>query len=73
MIEQRADIETVLHYTCRDRNLLGMQSDMLGAHAIGLRNLLLVTGDPPKLGSYPNATGVFDVDAIGLTNMVHRL
>lgn len=73
MIEQRADIETVLHYTCRDRNLLGMQSDMLGAQAIGLRNLLLVTGDPPKLGSYPNATGVFDVDAIGLTNMVHRL
>lgn len=73
MIEQRAKIETVLHYTCRDRNLLGMQSDMLGAHAIGLRNLLLVTGDPPKMGSYPNATGVFDVDAIGLTNMVARL
>ncbi len=73
MIEQRAAIETVLHYTCRDRNLLSMQSDMLGAHAIGLRNMLLVTGDPPKLGSYPNATGVFDVDAIGLTNMVHRL
>ncbi len=73
MIEQRAGIETVLHYTCRDRNLLGMQSDMLGAQAIGLRNLLLVTGDPPKLGNYPNATGVFDVDAIGLTNMVHRL
>lgn len=73
MIEQQANIETVLHYTCRDRNLLGMQSDILGAQAIGLRNLLLVTGDPPKLGSYPNATGVFDVDAIGLTNMVHRL
>ncbi len=73
MIEQRAQIETVLHYTCRDRNLLGMQSDMLGAHAVGLRNMLLITGDPPKMGSYPNATGVFDVDAIGLTNMVHRL
>jgi len=73
MIEQRAGIETVLHYTCRDRNLLSMQSDMLGAQAVGLRNLLLVTGDPPKLGDYPNATGVFDVDAIGLTNMVHRL
>ena len=73
MIEQRSGIETVLHYTCRDRNLLGMQSDMLGAHAVGLRNLLLVTGDPPKMGSYPNATGVFDVDAIGLTNMVSRL
>ena len=73
MIEQQAGIECVLHYTCRDRNLLGMQSDMLGAQAIGLRNMLLITGDPPKLGSYPNATGVFDVDSIGLTNMVHRL
>ncbi len=73
MIEQQADIETVLHYTCRDRNLLGMQSDMLGAQAIGLRNMLLITGDPPKMGNYPNATGVFDVDSIGLTNMVHRL
>ncbi|SMF32285.1 bifunctional homocysteine S-methyltransferase/methylenetetrahydrofolate reductase [Pseudobacteriovorax antillogorgiicola] len=73
MIEQKVGIETVLHYTCRDRNLLGMQSDMMGAHAIGLRNMLLVTGDPPKLGNYPDATGVFDIDAIGLTNMVHRL
>ena len=73
ILEQRAGIETVLHYTCRDRNLVSMQGDMIGAHAIGLRNLLLVTGDPPKLGSYPNATGVFDVDAIGLVNLVHSL
>jgi homocysteine S-methyltransferase len=73
MIEQKVGIETILHYTCRDRNLLGMQSDMLGAHAIGLRNILAITGDPPKMGTYPNATGVFDVDAIGLTNMIHRL
>jgi homocysteine S-methyltransferase len=73
LIEQQAKIETVLHYTCRDRNLLGMQSDLLGAQAIGLRNILIVTGDPPKLGNYPHATGVFDVDAIGLTNMVHKL
>ncbi len=73
MIEQRVGIETILHYTCRDRNLIGMQSDMLGAHAIGLRNILLITGDPPKMGDYPNATGVFDIDAIGLTRMVHRL
>ncbi len=73
MIEAQAGIETVLHYTCRDRNLLGMQSDLLGAQAIGLRNMLLITGDPPKLGAYPDATGVFDVDAIGLTNMAHRL
>jgi 5,10-methylenetetrahydrofolate reductase len=73
MIEQRIGIETILHYTCRDRNLIGMQSDMLGAHAIGLRNLLLITGDPPKLGDYPDATGVFDIDAIGLARMVRRL
>jgi homocysteine S-methyltransferase len=73
LIEQRVGIETILHYTCRDRNLIGMQSDMLGAHAIGLRNMLLVTGDPPKLGNYPDATGVFDIDAIGLCKMVHRL
>lgn len=73
MVEQQAGIESILHYACRDRNLLSMQSDMIGAHAIGLRNMLLVTGDPPKMGSYPNATGVFDVDAIGLTNMVTRL
>ncbi|TVR70720.1 MAG: bifunctional homocysteine S-methyltransferase/methylenetetrahydrofolate reductase [Spirochaetaceae bacterium] len=73
MIEQQVGIETVLHYTCRDRNLIGMQSDLLGIHAVGLRNMLLITGDPPKVGNYPNATGVFDVDAIGLTNVVHRL
>ena len=73
LIEQQAGIETVLHYACRDRNLLGMQSDLLGAHAMGVRNVLLVTGDPPKLGDYPKATGVFDVDSIGLTNVVARL
>ncbi|HOD33854.1 MAG TPA: methylenetetrahydrofolate reductase, partial [Holophaga sp.] len=58
---------------CRDRNLLGMQSDLIGAAALGLRNLLCITGDPPKLGPYPHATAVFDVDAIGLVNMVARL
>ena len=62
MIEQQAGIETVMHYACRDRTLLGMQSDLLGAHAMGVRNVLLVTGDPPKLGDYPQATGVFDID-----------
>jgi len=67
------DIEPVLHYVCRDRNLLGMQADLLGAYALGLRNLLLITGDPPVKGDYPQATPVFDVDAIGLTNLVHRL
>jgi len=70
---QQAGIETILHYACRDRNLLGMQSDLLGAHAMGVRNLLLVTGDTPRVGDYPDATAVFDVDSIGLTNMVARL
>ena len=73
LIEQRAGIETLLHYACRDRNLLGIQSDLLGAHAMGLRNLMLVTGDPGRVGDYPDATGVFDVDSIGLTNLVSRL
>jgi methionine synthase / methylenetetrahydrofolate reductase (NADH) len=73
LVEQQAGIETVLHYSCRDRNLLGIQSDLLGAHAMGLRNLLLVTGDPGRIGDYPDATAVFDVDSIGLTNVVGRL
>ena len=73
MIEQGVGIETVTHYCCRDRNLLGMQSDLLGAAGIGLRNLLLITGDPPKMGPYPDATAVFDIDSIGLVNMVNRL
>ncbi len=72
-IQQEAGVEALLHYTCRDRNLLGMQSDLLGAHILGLRNMLLVTGDPPKMGDYPDATAVFDVDSIGLVNMVTRL
>ena len=73
LIEQACGIETVTHYACRDRNLLGMLSDLLGASALGLRNVLLVTGDPPKMGPYPDATAVFDIDAIGLTNLVSRL
>ncbi len=73
MIEREVGIEAVVHYACRDRNLLGMLSDLLGAAAAGLRNLLLVTGDPPKMGPYPDATAVFDIDAIGLTNLVARL
>jgi homocysteine S-methyltransferase len=73
LIQQRVGIEPVVHYCCRDRNLLGMLSDLLGAQALGLRNLLLITGDPPKMGPYPDATAVFDIDAIGLTNLVSRL
>jgi methionine synthase I (cobalamin-dependent)/5,10-methylenetetrahydrofolate reductase len=72
-IQQQAAIETVLHYTCRDRNVLSIQSDLLGASSIGLKNILCLTGDPPKLGNYPDATAVFDVDAIGLVNIVNRL
>jgi len=73
LIEQQVGIETVTHYCCRDRNLLGMLSDLLGASALGLRNLLVITGDPPKMGPYPDATAVFDIDAIGLTNLVRNL
>jgi homocysteine S-methyltransferase len=73
MIQREVGIEAVVHYACRDRNLLGMLSDLLGAAAAGLNNLLIVTGDPPKMGPYPDATAVFDIDAIGLTNLVARL
>jgi homocysteine S-methyltransferase len=72
-IQQHVGIETVLHYTCRDRNVLSIQSDLLGASSIGLKNVLCLTGDPPKLGNYPDATAVFDVDAIGLVNIVRNL
>ena len=73
LVQQQAGVETILHYACRDRNLLGMQSDLLGAHSMGVRNVLLITGDPPNVGDYPDATAVFDVDSIGLTNVVSRL
>lgn len=72
-IQQNVGIETILHYTCRDRNVLSIQSDLLGASSIGLKNVLCLTGDPPKLGNYPDATAVFDVDAIGLVNIVRNL
>src|SRR6201988_1377530 len=73
LLEREVGIETVIHYCCRDRNLLGMLSDIIGAHAAGLRNILIITGDPPKMGPYPEATAVFDIDSIGLTNLVYRL
>ena len=72
-IQKEVGIETILHYCCRDRNLIGMQSDLLGGYAAGLANFLIITGDPPKVGDYPQATGVFDVDAIGLTQVVANL
>src|SRR6266478_5020298 len=73
IVQREVGIEAILHYTCRDRNVLGIQSDLLGAAATGIRNLICITGDPPKMGNYPDATAVFDVDAIGLVNIVHNL
>jgi methionine synthase / methylenetetrahydrofolate reductase(NADPH) len=73
LIQERAGIEAVNHFCCRDRNILGIQSELLGAHTVGVRNLICITGDPPRMGVYPNATAVFDVDAIGLVNIVNNL
>ena len=73
MIGHQVGIETILHFTCRDRNLMGIQSDLMGAHALGIRNILALTGDPPRAGDYPNATAVFDVDSIGLIGVLKRL
>ncbi len=73
LVQQQAEMETVLHFTCRDRNVLSMQSELLGCYTMGIHNLICITGDPPKMGNYPDATAVFDVDAIGLVNIVHNL
>jgi homocysteine S-methyltransferase len=73
LLQNRVGIEPIVHYCCRDRNLLGMQSDLIGAHALGLHNVLLITGDPPKMGDYPFATAVFDVDSIGLVKIAKNL
>jgi methionine synthase / methylenetetrahydrofolate reductase(NADPH) len=73
LMQRDVGIEAILHYTCRDRNVLGIQSDLLGAAATGINNLICITGDPPKMGNYPDATAVFDVDSIGLVNIVHNL
>ncbi len=73
LVQQQTGVETILHYACRDRHLLGMQSDLLGAHSMGVRNILVVTGEPPKVGDYPDATSAPDVDSIGLANVVTRL
>lgn len=73
LIQQQAGIEAVLHFCCRDRNILGIQSELLGAYSLGIRNLICITGDPPRMGSYPEATAVFDVDSIGLVNIVNNL
>jgi methionine synthase I (cobalamin-dependent)/5,10-methylenetetrahydrofolate reductase len=73
LIQQQAGIEAVNHFCCRDRNILGIQSELLGAHTVGIRNLICITGDPPRMGMYPGATAVFDIDSIGLINIVKNL
>jgi len=73
MITNQVGIETILHFTCRDRNLMGIQSDLMGAHALGIRNILALTGDPPRAGDYPNATAVFDVNSVGLIRVLKQL
>ncbi len=73
MIQQQAGIEAVLHFCCRDRNILSIQSELLGAYTVGVKNLICITGDPPRMGTYPDATAVFDVDSIGLTNIANNL
>jgi methionine synthase / methylenetetrahydrofolate reductase(NADPH) len=73
LIQRDAGIEAVNHFCCRDRNILGIQSELLGTHTAGVRNLICITGDPPRMGAYPDATAVFDVDAIGLVNIVNNL
>src|SRR5688500_5330294 len=73
LVQQQAGAEVLLQYSCRDRNLLGIQSDLLGAHAMGVRNILGITGDVRMLGDIPDATAVFDVDSIGLTNVITQL
>jgi methionine synthase / methylenetetrahydrofolate reductase(NADPH) len=73
VLQLQAGIEAIPHVTCKDKNLLALQAEVLGAHALGIRNVLLVTGDPPNMGTYPDATAVFDIDAIGLCTMVSML
>ena len=72
-VQKEAGIETILHVCCRDRNLLGLISHLLGAHALGLRNVVIITGDPPKIGDFPFATPVYDLDSIGLIRVVRDL
>jgi methionine synthase I (cobalamin-dependent)/5,10-methylenetetrahydrofolate reductase len=72
LIQEQAGIEVMMHFACRDRNLLAVQSDLLGAHALGIRNILAITGDPAQIGDYPTATSVFDIDAIGLVRIMNR-
>ncbi|HOC31367.1 MAG TPA: bifunctional homocysteine S-methyltransferase/methylenetetrahydrofolate reductase [Armatimonadota bacterium] len=73
LVQTRTGVETIMHFTCRDRNLMGLQSDLLGAHGLGVRNILALTGDPTRMGDYKNATDVYDVDSIGLISIIRRM
>ena len=73
LVREAAGLDINMHFTCRDRNLMGIQADLLGAYALGVRNILAMTGDPPRAGDYVNATAVFDVDAIGLIEILRRM
>ncbi|HEY3189759.1 MAG TPA: bifunctional homocysteine S-methyltransferase/methylenetetrahydrofolate reductase [Solirubrobacteraceae bacterium] len=73
LVREASGLDINMHFTCRDRNLMGIQADLLGAHALGIRNILAMTGDPPRAGDYVNATAVFDVDAIGLLEVLRRM
>lgn len=73
LIQHEVGIETIVHFTTRDRSLMGLQSELLGAHAVGVRNILALRGDPPSLGDYPNSSAVYDVDSAGLIDVISRL
>ncbi len=73
LVQERTGLEVIAHFTCRDRNVLGLQSELLGAHALGVRNVLALRGDPPERGDHPTATGVFEVDAVGLAKVISSL
>ena len=73
MIAREVGLEVIMHFTCRDRNLMGLQSDLMGAHALGVRNIMAITGDPPRLGDFAEATAVYDVDSIGLVRIITAL
>jgi methionine synthase / methylenetetrahydrofolate reductase(NADPH) len=72
LIQERVGVETVLHFTTRDRSLMGLQADLIGAHALGIRNIICLTGDPPNLGDQPDSRPVYDVDSIGLVRIVSQ-
>jgi homocysteine S-methyltransferase len=73
LIQHEVGVETIIHFTTRDRSLMGLQSELLGAHAAGIRNILALTGDPPSLGNYANSSAVFDVDSIGLVRIIRQM